>query len=128
MFESEFQSWQGRQKADGGPKAAVDGTLQLAGGYPPNSFSTFRSLCTASERAVVESCCRVCNARRFAPSSFESASVRLSAPVVSVLIIALVKSWRACTVERVEPNALDCVRSVDKVVEISSSEVWILAS
>ena len=30
---------------------------------------------------------------------------RLSAPVCSVLIIALVKSWRICTVDRLEPKA-----------------------
>ena len=36
----------------------------------------------------------------------ESASVRLSAPVCSVLIIALVKSWRICTVDRFELERL----------------------
>src|SRR5688572_12272213 len=57
-----------------------------------NSRSTAWLACEASDRAVVDSCWRVCKANRFAPSSFESASVRLSAPVCSVLIIALVKS------------------------------------
>ena len=61
---------------------------------------------------MVDSCCRVCNARRFAPSSLESASVSASAPVCSVLIIALVKSWRICTVDRFEPNDWACARSV----------------
>ena len=35
-----------------------------------------------------------------------------SAPVCSVLIIALVKSWRICTVDRFEPNAWAWARSV----------------
>ena len=35
-----------------------------------------------------------------------------SAPVCSVLIIALVKSWRICTVDRFEPNAWAWERSV----------------
>ena len=61
---------------------------------------------------MVDSCWRVCKASRLAPSSLESASVRLSAPVCSVLIIALVKSWRICTVDRLEPNDCACERSV----------------
>src|SRR4051812_50080213 len=48
----------------------------------------------------------------FAPSSLVSASVRASEPVCSVLIIALVKSWRICTVDRFEPNDCACDRSV----------------
>ena len=70
------------------------------------------SACEASDRAVVESCWRVCRASRLAPSSLESASVRLSAPVCSVLIIALVNSWRICTVDRLEPNDWAWERSV----------------
>ena len=47
-----------------------------------------------------------------------SASVRLSAPVCSVLIIVLVKSWRFCTIDRFEPKADACERSVlERVVE-----------
>ena len=61
---------------------------------------------------MVDSCWRVCKASKFAPSSLESASVRLSAPVCSVLIVALVKSWRICTVDRFEPNDWACERSV----------------
>ena len=45
-------------------------------------------------------------------SSLLSASVRLSAPVLSVLIIALVKSWRTCTVCRFELSACDWDRRV----------------
>src|SRR5690242_20416094 len=77
-----------------------------------NNRSTAWLACEASDRAVVDSCCRVCKARRLAPSSLESASVRLSAPDCSVLIIALVKSWRICTVDRFEPKAWACERSV----------------
>src|SRR5260221_10480263 len=81
--------------------------------------------CEASDKAVVESCCRVCNARRLAPSSLGSASVRLSAPVVSVLTIALVKSWRICTVDRFEPKAWDCERSVVSALVRSAEAAWI---
>ena len=61
---------------------------------------------------MVDSCWRVCKASRFAPSSFESASVRAAEPFCSVLIVALVKSWRICTVDRFELKVCDCERSV----------------
>src|SRR6185436_4113507 len=77
-----------------------------------NSRSTAWLACEASDRAVVDNCWRVCKASKFAPSSLESARVRLSAPVCSVLIIALVKSWRICTVDRFEPKDWACARSV----------------
>ena len=47
-----------------------------------------------------------------APSSLVSASTRLSAPVCSVLIMSLVKSWRFCTIDRFEPKFDACERSV----------------
>src|SRR5438445_13331909 len=74
----------------------------------PNSLSTLFDACAASDRAVVESCWRVCRASMLAPSSLVSAKVRLSAPVCSVLIVALVKSWRICTTERLEPKFEAC--------------------
>src|SRR5712671_7359229 len=86
-------------------------------GRPPspyywNNLRTAWLACEASDSAVVESCCRVCKASRLAPSSLESAKVSPSAPLCSVLIMALVKSWRICTVERFEPNAWAWDRSV----------------
>src|SRR6201999_2300091 len=77
-----------------------------------NNRSTAWLACEASDNAVVDSCCRVCKASKFAPSSLESASVRESEPVCNVLIIDLVKSWRICTVDRLEPKACDCERSL----------------
>src|ERR1700731_1735815 len=76
----------------------------------PNSLSTLFDACAASDRAVVESCWRVCRASMLAPSSLVSAKVRLSEPVCSVLIVALVKSWRICTTDRLEPNEAACER------------------
>src|SRR5204863_5054086 len=67
----------------------------------------------ANDNAVDESCWRVCKASRLAPSSLVSARVRLSAPVLSVLIIDLVKSWRICTVDRFEPKDCACERRVE---------------
>src|SRR3954468_4872403 len=94
--------------------------IELSGGrvsrphapYYWNNLRTAWLACEASDSAVVESCCRVCKASRLAPSSLESASVNPSAPLCSVLIIALVKSWRICTVERFEPNAWAWDRSL----------------
>src|SRR6185437_15397270 len=68
--------------------------------------------CDASDRAVVDSCWRVCKASKLAPSSFESASVSASEPACSVLIVALVKSWRICTVDRPELSFCDSDRNV----------------
>ncbi len=48
----------------------------------PKSRSTPWSAWLASDSAVCESCWRVLRASRLAPSSFESASTRLSAPVL----------------------------------------------
>ena len=62
-----------------------------------------------------------------APSSLESARVRLSAPVCSVLIIAFVKSWRICTVDRFEPNVCDCDRNVASAAVSSVCAAWMLA-
>ena len=55
-----------------------------------------------------------------APSSLVSASTRLSAPVCSVLIRFLVKSWRVCTVVRLAPKAEACVRSVFSAVSTAA--------
>src|SRR3954464_3336665 len=49
-----------------------------------------------------------------APSWLESARTRLSEPVCRVLTIALVKSWRVCTTERLEPNAAACDRRLPR--------------
>src|ERR1035437_2515670 len=100
-----------------------------------NSRSTFGSACAASDSAVDDNCWRVCKARRFAPSALLSASVRLAEPDCSVLTIALVKSWRICTVDRLELNVWDsdcnevsaALRAVDAAV-ISDAPAQLLAA
>src|SRR5438105_4837985 len=97
---------------------------------PPNSFKTLFEACAASASDVVDSDCRVCKARRLAPSSLVSASTRLSAPVLNVLITALVKSCRAWTTERLDPNVDACERKVLSAVvslpilSLMSLSVW----
>src|SRR4051794_33903805 len=78
--------------------------------------STFWSDCEASDRALVDRLWRVWRARRFAASSLLSAKVRFDAPVCSVLIRALVKSWRVCTIDRFEPKLDASDRSVSVAV------------
>src|SRR3954452_20814057 len=56
--------------------------------------------------------CRVDSAWLLAASSLVSASVRLDEPVCSTLIRFLLKSWRICTTDRLEPSAEASVRSV----------------
>src|SRR4029079_14660066 len=95
-----------------GKRASADRIGRPPSPYYWNRRSTAWLACEASDNAVVESCCRVCKASRLAPSSLESAKVSPSAPLCSVLIIALVKSWRICTVERFDPNAWAWDRSL----------------
>src|ERR1019366_10544683 len=100
-----------------------------------NSRSTFWSACAASDSAVDDSCWRVCKASRFAPSWLESASGRPAEPGCSVLTIALVKSWRICTVDRLELSVWDsacnavsaALRAVDAAV-ISDAPAQLLAA
>ena len=66
----------------------------------------------ASDSAVCESCWRVLRASRLAPSAFESAETRLSAPCVRTFDSSLVKSWRVWATERFEPRAEASERSV----------------
>src|SRR5260221_10606980 len=47
---------------------------------------------------------RVDSAWWLAASSLESASVKLDEPVCNTLIRFLAKSWRICTIERLEPS------------------------
>src|SRR5260370_28038760 len=55
---------------------------------------------------------RVDGAGLLAVSSLVWASVRLDEPVCSTLIRFLLKSWRICTTDRLEPSAEASVRSV----------------
>src|SRR6266581_2689262 len=71
----------------------------------PSSLRTAWLDWLASDRAVVDSDCRVCRASRLAPSWLVSASTRLSEPVCRTFTRFLVKSLRVCTVDRVEPKA-----------------------
>ena len=52
----------------------------------------------------------------FAPSSFVSARVRLSAPVCSVLIIEVVKDWRVLMTARLADSTPDAFWSVVSAV------------
>src|SRR4051794_25834321 len=58
-----------------------------------------------------------------AASSLVSASVRLDEPVCSTLIRLLLKSWRICTTDRLEPSAEASERNVsDAVPSLVSSD------
>src|SRR3954463_13610627 len=65
----------------------------------------------AGARAETAIDCRVDSAWLLAASSLVSASVRLDEPVCSTLIRFLLKSWRICTTDRLEPSAEASVRS-----------------
>src|SRR6266852_9193105 len=60
-------------------------------------------LASASAETAID--WRVDNAWLLAASSLVSASVRLAEPVCSTLIRFLAKSWRICTIDRLEPSA-----------------------
>src|SRR5262249_27575499 len=85
-------------------------------GHQGKRLRTFLSAWEAIDKAVEDSCCRVCNDSRLAPSSLVSASTRASAPVLSVLIVDLVKSWRICTIDRLAPKVDACERNVASAV------------
>src|SRR5260221_14616516 len=89
------------------------------GGFPPPFHSRFligsgrdqRNSCSTLccdwlDRASADTAIdwRVDSAWLLAASSLESASVRLDEPVCSTLIRFLAKSWRICTIERLEPS------------------------
>src|ERR1700730_2875511 len=69
-----------------------------------NSCSTLCCDWLASASAETAIDWRVDSAWLLAASSLESASVRLDEPVCSTLIRFLAKSWRICTIERLEPS------------------------
>src|SRR6266446_2360963 len=65
----------------------------------------------ASAKAETAIDWRVESAWLLAASSLVSASVRFDAPVCSTLIRFFEKSWRICTIDRLEPRADACDRS-----------------
>src|SRR4051812_31754834 len=69
-----------------------------------SSFSTLCCDWLASASAETAIDCRVDSAWLLAASSLVSASVRLAEPVCSTLIRFLLKSWRICTTDRLEPS------------------------
>src|SRR4051794_36363451 len=93
-------------------------------GFPPrlvvrlmasDHCSSFSTLCCdwlASASAETAIDWRVDSAWLLAASSLVSASVRLDEPVCSTLIRFLLKSWRICTTERLEPSVEASERSV----------------
>src|SRR3954464_13998980 len=77
--------------------------------------SSLRTLCCdwlASASAETAIDWRVDSAWLLAASSLVSASVGWGEPVCSTLIRFLLKSWRICTTDRLEPSAEASVRSV----------------
>src|SRR4051812_1446051 len=77
-----------------------------------SSFSTLCCDWLASASAETAIDWRVDSARLLAASSLVSASVKLAEPVCSTLIRFLLKSWRICTTDRLEPRVEASVRSV----------------
>src|ERR1700730_10888469 len=69
-----------------------------------SSFSTLCCDWLASASADTAIDWRVDSAWLLAASSLVSASVRLAEPVCSTLIRFLEKSWRICTIDRLEPS------------------------
>src|SRR5947199_4919813 len=81
----------------------------------PDHCSKRRTLCCdwlASASADTAIDWRVDSAWLLAASSLVSASVRLAEPVCSTLIRFLLKSWRICTTDRLEPSVEASERSV----------------
>ena len=74
-----------------------------------NIFRTLRDASPNRLRLWRASFCRVWSISRLAPSSFISARVRLSAPLVRVLIILFVKSRRVFTIARLPDMLVDWV-------------------
>src|SRR5437762_11014967 len=85
--------------------------------YKPNRRSTSDWPRLASDKDVTARSRRVCNASNIAPSSFGSASTRLSAPVVKRLLMLLMKVSRVPTTARLEPKLDALLRNV--VVAVS---------
>src|SRR5689334_11726078 len=77
-----------------------------------SSFSTLCCDWLASASAETAIDWRVDSAWLLAASSLVSASVRLAEPVCSTLIRFLLKSWRICTTDRLEPSVEASERNV----------------
>src|SRR3954465_1091810 len=76
----------------------------------------FDWLASASAETAID--WRVDSAWLLAASSLGSASVKLAEPGCSTLIRFLLKSWRICTTDRLEPSVEASVRSVVLAEEI----------
>src|SRR5437763_9651804 len=73
-----------------------------------NQRRSWRTLCCevlASASADTAIDWRVDSAWLLAASSLESANVRLAEPVCSTLVRFVAKSWRICTIDKLEPSA-----------------------
>src|SRR5690349_9369586 len=86
--------------------------VRLNASHHCSSFSTLCCNWLASASAETAIDCRVDSAWLLAASSLVSASVRLAEPVCSTLIRFLLKSWRICTTDRLEPSVEASERSV----------------
>src|SRR4051812_38561225 len=86
--------------------------LRLSSLHYCSSFSTLCCDWLASASAETAMDWRGDSARLLGGFSFVSASVRLAEPVCSTLIRFLLKSWRICTTDRLEPSVEASERSV----------------
>ena len=84
----------------------------LKSAFYPNSLRTDWAAWAERLKAVVLRDCLVCSISMFAPSSFMSARVKLSAPAFNVLTIAVVKSCLAVITESPDESVADLSRSV----------------
>src|SRR3954454_7723278 len=87
--------------------------------FSSDHCSSLSTLCCdwfASASAETAIDWRVDSACLLAASSLVSASVRLAEPVCSTLIRFLLKSWRICTTDRLEPSVEASERSVSDEV------------
>src|ERR1700760_448988 len=91
---------------------ATDHQNKNGGAGHCSSFSTLCCDWLASASAETAIDWRVDSAWLLAASSLVSAKVRVEEPVCSTLIRFLLKSWRICTTDRLEPSAEASVRSV----------------
>src|SRR3954467_5720909 len=84
--------------------------LTIFAAYQRRSCNTLCCDWLASDSAETAIDWRVDSAWLLAASSLVSASVRLDEPGCSTLIRFLLKSWRICTTDRLEPSAEASVR------------------
>ena len=95
----------------------------------PNNLNTDCEACADRLKAVVLKDCRVCSMSMLAPSSLASAAVRLSAPLVSRLILVVEKScWTEMTLMAAVSFEDSCVSLLTPLSRLPMSNLMSLAS